>query len=206
MIITCEECNSSFNVNDSLIKESGSKVRCSKCDSVFVAYPQLSDDELALESDEPLPGRDENPELEDFDSSIGDFLSEDEEDEKTEAPTAYSATEEIELNLDDFDNTLEPESKNALKATDGELELDLDFDQDDASGSVLSEEEAADDELPDLGDLEDLDDIEDLGAFDEEGLTEEENDSGFEDLELEMEDKAPSESAAGCGTMSTRRN
>ena len=197
MIITCEECNSSFNVNDSLIKESGSKVRCSKCDSVFVAYPQLSDDELALESDEPLPGRDENPELEDFDSSIGDFLSEDEEDEKTEAPTAYSATEEIELNLDDFDNTLEPESKNALKATDGELELDLDFDQDDASGSVLSEEEAADDELPDLGDVEDLDDIEDLGAFDEEGLTEEENDSGFEDLELEMEDKAPSESAAG---------
>ncbi len=201
MIITCEECNSSFNVSDSLIKESGSKVRCSKCDNVFVAYPQLSDDELALEADEPLPGQNENLELEDLDSALGDFLNEDkEDDEETEAPTAYSATEEIELDLDDFDNTPEPESKNALQETDGELELDLDFDQDDDSGPVLSQEEAAGDELPDLGDLEDLDDIEDiedLGALDEAGLTEEENDSGFEDLELEMENEAGGESEDG---------
>lgn len=198
MIITCEECNSSFNVSESLIKESGSKVRCSKCDNVFVAYPQLSDDELALESDEPVPGQNENLELEDLDSSLGDFLNEDKEDDvETEAPKAYSATEEIELDLDDFDNTPEPESKNALQETGGELEMDLDFDQDDDDGPELGQEEAAGDELPDLGDLEDLDDIEDLGALDAEGLTKEENDSGFEDLELEMEDEAGGESEDG---------
>ena len=66
MIITCEDCNSSFNVNDSLIKESGSKVRCSKCDSVFVAYPQAADNDLALESEEFMSDQDENPELEDL--------------------------------------------------------------------------------------------------------------------------------------------
>ncbi len=41
MIITCDECNSRFRVSDDLIKDSGSKVRCSICDSVFVAYPHL---------------------------------------------------------------------------------------------------------------------------------------------------------------------
>jgi len=184
MIITCEECNSSFNVNESLIKESGSKVRCSKCDSVFVAYPLASDDDLALESDEQMPGQDEDLEMEDLDSSLGDLLSEDEE---AEAPRALSATEEVELNLDDFDNILEPESKNSSGEADGEGELDLDFDQDDDAELALSEEEAAGDELPDLGDLEDL------GAFDDEELTAEEDDSAFEDLALEMEDEADSE-------------
>jgi predicted Zn finger-like uncharacterized protein len=39
MIITCGECDSSFILDDSLVKSSGSKVRCSNCKNVFVAYP-----------------------------------------------------------------------------------------------------------------------------------------------------------------------
>jgi pilus assembly protein FimV len=39
MILTCEKCDTSFNFDESLIKPSGSKVRCSKCRSVFVAHP-----------------------------------------------------------------------------------------------------------------------------------------------------------------------
>mgnify|MGYP001441028522 CR=1 FL=1 len=39
MIITCGECDSSFILDDSLVKPSGSKVRCSNCKHVFVAYP-----------------------------------------------------------------------------------------------------------------------------------------------------------------------
>jgi pilus assembly protein FimV len=192
MIITCEECNSSFNVNDSLIKESGSKVRCSKCDSVFVAYPPMSDDDLALESDEGMPGPDEDLELEDLDSSLGGFLS---EDEAAEMPNTSSATQEIELDIDEFDEALEADSKNADAETNGELELDLDFDQDDDSDSALSEAAAADDELPDLDDLEDLGDLENLEAFNEDELAEEAEGSGFEDLELEMDDEAVGESA-----------
>ena len=111
MIITCEECNSSFNVNDGLIKESGSKVRCSKCDSVFVAYPQASDDDLALESDERIPGPDADLEMEDLDSSVGNFLSENDE---AEMPPASSATQEFELNMDDLDDT-GPESNNIFE-------------------------------------------------------------------------------------------
>ena len=54
MIITCEECNSSFSINDNMIKDTGSKVRCSKCDNVFVAFPQSTEDELMLGEDEDL--------------------------------------------------------------------------------------------------------------------------------------------------------
>ena len=36
MILTCEKCDTSFSFDESLIKPSGSKVRCSKCRNVFV--------------------------------------------------------------------------------------------------------------------------------------------------------------------------
>ncbi|MBU1170083.1 MAG: zinc-ribbon domain-containing protein [Proteobacteria bacterium] len=39
MIITCGECDSSFVLDDSLIKPSGSKVRCSNCRNIFIVYP-----------------------------------------------------------------------------------------------------------------------------------------------------------------------
>ncbi|HMA67676.1 MAG TPA: zinc-ribbon domain-containing protein, partial [Desulfosalsimonadaceae bacterium] len=39
MIITCEACGTSFRLRTSRVKESGSKVRCSKCKHVFVVYP-----------------------------------------------------------------------------------------------------------------------------------------------------------------------
>jgi predicted Zn finger-like uncharacterized protein len=39
MILTCEKCDTSFSFDESLIKPSGSKVRCSKCRNVFVVQP-----------------------------------------------------------------------------------------------------------------------------------------------------------------------
>ncbi len=39
MILTCEKCATSFNFDESLIKPSGSKVRCSKCRHVFIVHP-----------------------------------------------------------------------------------------------------------------------------------------------------------------------
>jgi pilus assembly protein FimV len=40
MIITCDACNTSFNLDDKLLKTTGSKVRCSICANVFTAFPQ----------------------------------------------------------------------------------------------------------------------------------------------------------------------
>ncbi len=39
MIIQCEKCDTKFNLNENLLKESGSKVRCSICKHVFTAFP-----------------------------------------------------------------------------------------------------------------------------------------------------------------------
>jgi predicted Zn finger-like uncharacterized protein len=39
MIIQCEKCRTKFSLKESMIKEEGSKVRCSRCKNVFVAYP-----------------------------------------------------------------------------------------------------------------------------------------------------------------------
>lgn len=42
MIITCETCGTSFRLKSSMVNESGSKVRCSKCQHVFIVYPPSS--------------------------------------------------------------------------------------------------------------------------------------------------------------------
>jgi len=50
MIITCENCSTSFNLDEKFLKPSGSKVRCSKCKHVFTAFPAT-----ALEEKEAPP-------------------------------------------------------------------------------------------------------------------------------------------------------
>lgn len=39
MIITCKKCNTSFNLDESLLKQTGSRVQCSKCNNIFIVYP-----------------------------------------------------------------------------------------------------------------------------------------------------------------------
>ena len=53
MIIQCRNCKTEFNLDESLIKEGGSKVRCSVCKEIFMAYPPPRS-----------PGEDEFPSLE----------------------------------------------------------------------------------------------------------------------------------------------
>ena len=42
MIILCESCQSTFLLDSSLVKSTGSKVRCSKCRKTFKVYPPQS--------------------------------------------------------------------------------------------------------------------------------------------------------------------
>ncbi|MBT3255070.1 MAG: DUF3426 domain-containing protein [Deltaproteobacteria bacterium] len=39
MVIQCESCRTAFNLDESLLKKEGAKVRCSRCRHVFTAYP-----------------------------------------------------------------------------------------------------------------------------------------------------------------------
>jgi predicted Zn finger-like uncharacterized protein len=58
MIIQCEKCGKKFDLDESLLKDGGSRVRCSLCKHVFMAYPAepvfLEEIEsLEPEADEP---------------------------------------------------------------------------------------------------------------------------------------------------------
>ena len=171
MIISCNECDSSFEVDDNLIKETGSKVRCSKCNSIFVAYPQT------LDADE---GDDLG--LDDLDSSLADL---DDDDESFEVE---GLSDELELDLDDFDDALgdddELDAAGLADDSAGELELDLNLDEEDDPDLDMSEEAVVGDELPDLGDFEDL------AGLDDDDLDMDDEDEGLDNLNLDLDAQA----------------
>ena len=186
MIITCDECNSSFSLNDSMIKDTGSKVRCSKCDNVFVAYPHPVEEVDTIQTAE-----DDDLGLDDLEADLGDFLDEDAPEEALAAPSDAEGTE---LELDEVDDIMEADTKLTLDNADdaklSELDLNLDFDQDAEMDSLLEEDSVSDDELPELDDLENLADI------DDEDLAADEIDSDFAELDLELEAETDTELAA----------
>jgi len=46
MIIECEKCHAKFNLGESLLKETGSKVRCSTCKHVFIVFPPAQEPQI----------------------------------------------------------------------------------------------------------------------------------------------------------------
>jgi predicted Zn finger-like uncharacterized protein len=202
MIVTCNECESSFNVDDSLIKADGSKVRCSKCRSVFVVYPDTSDfemgedaDDFSLEMDEDLGADlDSDEEIDDFaiEGSADDELPE--LDDMMDFDDDESAIEEMDeeasgdLDLDlDQDEDIEVGETGVLD----EEGLDLDLEEEsvtEADESELGHVEASDSELADIEmDLDDLDQTE------EADMVAEESDL---DLDLEPDDEKAATAAA----------
>jgi hypothetical protein len=129
-----------------------------------VAYPQSTEDiedELTLDAEDQMLEEDEDFGLDDLDSDFSAFLGDDEIEKTVVIP---SDTEESELDLGDFDDSLDLESgsepDDLLEGSEGELELDLDFDQDDGSGPAMVGDSIDGDGLPDLADLDDLEDEE----------------------------------------------
>ena len=116
MILTCEKCDTSFSFNEDLIQSSGSKVRCSKCRHIFVAYPPTPIEE----TEAAAPTEDASA----IEKSIPDTANLDDLD--------LDAIEKS-LNLDaELAPEIEPPVAQASSASD----LDLDFDEDDSEASV----------------------------------------------------------------------
>ena len=105
MIINCEKCGSKFNLDERLLNENGSKVRCSVCKNIFTAFPpepEKEDDfdtslEETVDLDSPPvfnenyeDNKDDDSADKDFDRAFEDALNEEidqdeiEEEEKTE--------------------------------------------------------------------------------------------------------------------------
>lgn len=129
MIVMCEGCETSFKVDDRMIKPTGSKVRCSKCRHVFVAYPAA-----AADAEEPLTLEEEMPAdaasggqagLNDLDAQLDALFREETPGKADPAPVAQ------EPELLDVDELLAGDAPAAAaltaEALGDELELDLDL-------------------------------------------------------------------------------
>jgi predicted Zn finger-like uncharacterized protein len=101
MIIECEQCHTKFRLDDTLLKETGSKVRCSKCNYKFIVFapktedhiergaPEISEGAGITPSEEPIK---EGRPVSDFDKTlIGTDIV-----EGPEAVPSKEATEEEE--------------------------------------------------------------------------------------------------------------
>ena len=211
MIITCNKCNSSFNLDEHLLKQTGSKVRCSICKDIFVAYPPVPD-EVAEKPIEDMPdletGADEETEetLEDLDFELDLEPEVDEAPEEAESEIQPEAVEEDELSLEDLDLDLEvePEIDEAPEAAEPEAveedelsleDLDLEFELEpevDEAPEAAEPEAVEEDELS-LEDLDldleveelDLSDLEETLVLDDEPAAEAVETS--EDLELDLD-------------------
>jgi predicted Zn finger-like uncharacterized protein len=204
MIVTCKECDTSFNFDDHLIKPSGSKVRCSKCHAIFVAFPSASQEpaeagsksEATAAIDGVAGGLDDldldeiqkSLDLEENDGAgsdspqavVSDDLDFDLDLDEDVAPEAASAGTEFdetqELDLSDFDLDESSKAETAAPET-ADLDFDLDLDAD-TSTSAPAQDLAG-------GDTVDSEEAEDLGfdldlEFDEETGTADADDSPAE--------------------------
>ena len=139
MIVMCEGCETSFQVDDRMIKPTGSKVRCSKCRHVFVAYPAVAaeaEEPLILEEELPAEAVSGDPAgLNEIDAQLDALFR---EDASGKGDPASVASEPELLNVDELLAGDAP-AAGALttEALGDELELDLDL------GLSLEEDSAA---------------------------------------------------------------
>jgi predicted Zn finger-like uncharacterized protein len=140
MILTCEECDTSFNFPDNLIKETGSKVRCSKCRHIFVAYPSSGAEQSAaqpqLGAQDPVAGVASG--LDDVNlNEIEDMLDLGIEEVEESAVTDVSGDDDFELDLDIEEDVTGGSTKMEFEETQ-ELDfsdIELDGDQAESGGS-----------------------------------------------------------------------
>jgi predicted Zn finger-like uncharacterized protein len=139
MIVTCEKCNTSFDLDDDLIQESGSEVKCSECEHVFTVYKPAP-------VEEPAP----SPELE---GDAADFPQAEEPAEEEFEIEALGLEEETEAEgLTEIEEEAVPEEIPAPVEEAAAEELDLEGigleEKPEAEGPVETEVEAAAGETP----------------------------------------------------------
>lgn len=130
MFITCQECNTTFRLDERLLKPTGSKVRCSQCRYTFVAAPPSAKPMAMAVAKAPileavaaeLPGPAAVEEHEDQ-SLEGIDLAE--LDSILESETGAAAFEDRSESLSELEVDLPPDEEEAEL---DEIDLDFDFD------------------------------------------------------------------------------
>jgi predicted Zn finger-like uncharacterized protein len=204
MIITCGNCETSFNLDEKLLKPTGSKVRCSRCKHMFTAYPpalpELEQEVAATPAPEEIEEKveaAETPESEPISEETDNMAAEAMEPEPSQEDAGDIFAEAIEEA--DAEEGAGDEVESAVQEElDASLDdLDLAFDIDTASEEIEKpfDMEPSAEETP----TEDVS-LEDLDLDFDEAPEEEMSVEGdaIEDLDLDF-DEAPEEETSAEG-------
>jgi predicted Zn finger-like uncharacterized protein len=206
MIITCEECSTRFNLDESMITAGGSKVRCSLCKHIFTVFPQ-DPASVAPEPEEKLSFdlSEEAPELKPFE------LETDMEADDSELDFQETSFEIDDLDFDTNDTGLEMEApeKDSTdieinfdpESYDHETDVNIEFEEDELTFEDTDIEfDDPDEVMPPPKDQEGLDDFDsyEYTSLDQDALTLEEDeleaDLSFDDdpdADLVFEETGP---------------
>jgi predicted Zn finger-like uncharacterized protein len=203
MILNCEKCNTSFNFPDNLVKDTGSKVRCSKCRHIFVAYAGAAPQTSSAQG----PAAGDPSELDDVNvNEIEDMLDLDMEEVKetpsadtpgsadfnldleeevagTSSPMEFKETQELDFSDMDLDEDSDGGGGSGAAGESLDFDLGLDFEDTDASPEAKVPMEAA--ETKELDFELDLDDETDSGS--DAAVTEAVEDESSDDLDFELD-------------------
>ncbi|MBW2152449.1 MAG: zinc-ribbon domain-containing protein [Deltaproteobacteria bacterium] len=189
MIITCEKCNTSFSLDDSLVKETGSKVRCSICKHIFIAYPEVNEPENELleqvkPANQESAGEEEMSLQEeagkDFQTEAAPLAEGFDADQSKEEPqeAASDELEDISMMFETEEAQEDEQDEELPPPLEEEMELDLDLDGD----------EDLDLETQDVEKHDEIDMEKDFGEDTKAPVGEQaEEGEGFEELELDFD-------------------
>ncbi|MGD9018594.1 MAG: zinc-ribbon domain-containing protein, partial [Desulfobacterales bacterium] len=208
MILTCQNCSTSFRLDESILKPSGSKVRCSRCKHIWRARPP-ADGGFGIDNQEAAEAKaDSNT------AAIAGFvagagvaarLAEDDQisDQTTEAEAAGTGTSsppELKLGFDDLTTAENSDNDDNLVTDEINLdELDLLLEDEPLLPGSKPRDDFQTEEL-DLADLENIldddtdasnsppSDLPTLEADELNTIEEETDDSIMEDLDLDIDD------------------
>ncbi len=154
MIITCNECNTPFNLNESLLKQTGSKVRCSKCKNVFLAYPSSLSEEPD-KSSEVMSETEVETAIPEEETEFGELSKVEEADMEPQGIDLSGVDNSLEIDEDlkaekepeepylELDLDLEPEIDEIPAETEAESGFEIDVKTEDKEAETKIEESKA---------------------------------------------------------------
>jgi predicted Zn finger-like uncharacterized protein len=196
MIVTCDKCQSRFNLDETLIRDNKATVQCSKCHNVFTVQP-LSGNPEEINIDDVLPGPAspirENPisptpvEKNQLKKRKEDIIAElneidlSEIIENAERSTGKPPDNGIEFEIDTADPLVKKESGSSK-------ELDLEFELDDILEKEVKKPIATSDEIAVEGKHEiDLSDLEEILETERQPKSEKKPKPESEEMKLKLE-------------------
>ncbi len=142
MIVTCKNCNTSFNLSDELVKDTGSKVKCSKCNYIFKVFP------LHIQNESDLQLTDSQQEPEEI-TSTKSYLEP--QQQQIEGKESLQKTDvDKDWDLSEVEKILQEETGKTFNGDTLERDKQLQEDYDDFEfgdfGDLFGEEDSSDDQ------------------------------------------------------------